>query len=198
MLGPQLIGIQPNNNSLFNVDSPFDAVVPNTMDVAPKELTLHFDATSAIDPTTLSAIRITRTGFDDRFSVATVASDFNTPLSAAIVDFSALNLGVGGNEISLLVTKSDHSLSGKPAGPVIGVVGKTINVDLNTQAGFQTTAQQLVDAINGNSAAKLLVKAQLRNGVGGAVDIATPAVIPPLGLPLNLANAGVEIGRAHV
>jgi len=80
MAGVQLIGIQPNDVGLFDVDNPYDTTVPanNQLDIAPQQLTFRFDATSPINGNTLSGIQIFRTGDDGRFDVAYGASDLGS------------------------------------------------------------------------------------------------------------------------
>ncbi len=56
-VGPRLAGVQPNNSDLFSF---VDQQAANVRDVAPRELTLHFDENQQIDPATLSAIQIAR------------------------------------------------------------------------------------------------------------------------------------------
>ena len=58
-IGPQLIGIQPNEGELLS-----DGDVRN---VAPQDLTFRFDDGQVIDPATLDGIRMTRTGLDGAF-----------------------------------------------------------------------------------------------------------------------------------
>ncbi|MBI2479323.1 MAG: hypothetical protein HYV60_12035 [Planctomycetia bacterium] len=61
--GPRLAGIQPNNSVLFSFEDP----TANVRSVAPREINIRFDEDQQIDPTTLNAIRITRSGFDGIF-----------------------------------------------------------------------------------------------------------------------------------
>ncbi|MEO8493503.1 MAG: choice-of-anchor L domain-containing protein, partial [Planctomycetota bacterium] len=66
--GPRLAGIQPNNSVLFSFDDPS----ANVRSVAPRELNIRFDENQQIvnTPANLSAIRITRSGFDGVFGNA--------------------------------------------------------------------------------------------------------------------------------
>ena len=62
LAGPQLIGIQPNVGELI--------VEGSVRDTAPRSLTFRFDEVQQIDPTTLDAIEITRSGPDDVFGTS--------------------------------------------------------------------------------------------------------------------------------
>ena len=200
MAGVQLIGIQPNDVGLFDVDNPYDSTVPanNTLDVAPQQLTFRFDATSPINGNTLSGIQIFRTGYDHRFDVAYAASDLGTAGSAtpAILDFEAVRLGASENGIKLVFTKADLGSSGLP---VVSVTGQTINVQLNNNAAVtsHTTAQGVIDALNQNAAAKTLVKTTLRGGLNAGADMTT--FTAPLTVQLGGANvpkASTSLGAA--
>ena len=66
-LGPQLVGIQPDDGHLLQ---------PNeTLNIAPLDLTFRFDETTQIDYSTVNGIQLWRTGFDNQFTPASVASD---------------------------------------------------------------------------------------------------------------------------
>ncbi len=69
-VGPQLIGVQPNNSDLL-----LDGTVRT---VAPRELTFRFDDAQVIDPATLSGIRITRAGSDGSFGQFSASTDFGS------------------------------------------------------------------------------------------------------------------------
>ena len=168
--GPQLVGIQPNQGDLLK-----DGDVLNT---APRELVLHFDEVADIDEATLDAIQVTRAGGDGQFDVATARTDFNTA-GQVIVEFRAKSPGDAGNDVALTFTKRNV---GKAAPPVITVEGRTIRVELNSTAQNQTTAQALVNAINSNGTAKLLVEAVVVSGPT-STNIATPTINYS---PLNL------------
>ena len=91
---------------------------------------------------------------------ASAVTDLGTQ-GAVHVRLEANQPGAAGNAIQLVVTKSDH---GDNSGPAVTVSGSTINVDINTNASNPTTAQQLVDAINGDAAAGALVTASIARG----------------------------------
>ncbi len=69
-VGPQLIGVQPNNSDLL-----IDGAVRTE---SPKELVFRFDDSQVIDASTLSGIRITRAGGDGSFGLPTASSDFGS------------------------------------------------------------------------------------------------------------------------
>ncbi len=60
-VGPQLIGIQPNNSDLL--------VNGAVRTESPRELVFRFDDAQLIDANTLSGIRVTRTGGDGSFGL---------------------------------------------------------------------------------------------------------------------------------
>jgi len=161
--GPQLVGIQPNQGDLLK-----DGDIRN---VAPRELVFHFDQEAVIDDTTLDAIRVTRSGGDLKFDVATARTDFNTS-GQVIVEFQAKAPGEAGNGVSLLFSKRNV---GRSAPPAISVEGRTILVELNSTPQYPTTASGLINAINQNAAARKLVQAVLVSGPS-STNIATPAV----------------------
>ncbi|MCY2989616.1 MAG: DVUA0089 family protein, partial [Planctomycetota bacterium] len=119
---------------------------------------------------------------------ATAISDFG--VGGYQLRFMARNSGTAGNNLSLSVTKSDH---GDASGPTISVAGNVISVDLNTNTGHETTAQELVDAINADSTASLLVVADVV-----ATDLTSPAPYAPLslfgGVDLTPATASTDFG----
>ena len=84
-VGPQLAGIQPNDGSLLT-----DGQVRN---VAPVDLTFRFS--EPIDASTLSGIRITRSGLDGQFDRAQATTDFNTT-GAVVMDFVAVDPALHG------------------------------------------------------------------------------------------------------
>lgn len=164
-LGPQLAGIQPNDGSLLT-----DGQVRN---IAPNELVFHFSDEAAIDPTTIeNAIRITRSGLDGQFSNAVASSDFNTN-RAVIIDFTADNTGTSGNGIEIRVIKNDLGFGEAPR---VTVLEERITLELNSTAGSQTRASQLVAAVNAHPEASSLVTASVRAGTNGSADIGSPLI----------------------
>ena len=105
-------------------------------------------------------------------NAAYATSSFNTGKSLE-VRFTAVAAGVDGNGIQIAFSKQDF---GGAHDPVITVAdGRTIQVQLNSHAGTQTTSSQLVSAFNANGAARALVVASLSAGDPTA-DVATPAI----------------------
>ena len=171
--GPQLVGIQPNIGELLT-----DNQIRHT---APRDLTFLFNSVANIDPASLptdesnlsayDSIQITRSGLDGTFEHAAVFSDFNTG-GAVEIEFTAVTAGVSGSLVSLAVDKADL---GDGVAPTIAVQGQQIQVTLNTTVDSETTARQLVDALNADPSASALVTARIRSGAA-ATDIATPDI----------------------
>ncbi len=153
-VGPQLIGVQPNNSDLL--------IAGDVRQVAPRELVFRFDDSQVIDPATLSGIRISRSGGDGSFSFASASSDFG---SVGRVDIQ-LTAKIIGNTYDLQVTRADLGASGAPT---IAVAGGLLTVTLNSNAGTPTTAQQLVDAINNSSALASVIGAKINGGLASTV-----------------------------
>ena len=158
-IGPQLAGIQLNDGDLLRQGS--------VEQVSPSELVFSFNDGAAIDPDTLTGIRLTRSGGDGAFATASATSDFNTS-GQVVVDFTAVNPGETGNNISIGVIKN-----AAPTSPLVSVLGNSISVELNSTTG--TTAGELVDAINNHPAASQLLVASIRRG-SNSVDLTAPAI----------------------
>ncbi|MFL2870789.1 MAG: NF038122 family metalloprotease, partial [Pirellulaceae bacterium] len=176
-VGPQLIGIQPNDGDLLPFDDPNH--IRNT---APSELVFRFDENQVFTSDNLDGIQITRSKLDGVFTWATVQTDFNTG-NAVTVEFRASKLGEDQNGISLGFSKRDQGGAGLPT---ISVIGDRIDVSLNTNTGNETTAEQLIDALSANAEAGALIRAEVVSGSADA-DIATPALSYS---PLILGGAG--------
>ena len=159
-VGPQLIGIQPNNSDLL-----LDGDVRSE---APRELTFRFDDAQRIDPATLEGIRITGAGGDGSFDLATAQSDFGS-LGGANIQLSA---AVPGETFSVLV--SDAVLAaGDP--PAISTSGNTVSITLNTNPADPTTADELIAAINSSPLLAGQLTAQLNGGLGSSELGQSPA-----------------------
>ncbi|MCA9162744.1 MAG: hypothetical protein KDA62_07185, partial [Planctomycetales bacterium] len=203
-VGPQLIGAQPNNSELFN----FDQGAVNIRSVSPQEITFRFDDEQIMRPSTfgspteLGGIQITRAGLDGEFEAASVTSDFNTA-GAVQLKFTARRLGADQNGISLQVTKSNQGAAGLPT---VTVVGNTIAVVLNTNANNQSTALDLLNALNAeDSPASALITAEILSGSPDTVLANRTINFSPLVLggeatvttDLNTAN-GVQVKLTSV
>lgn len=166
-VGPQLIGIQPNNSDLL-----FDGSVRNT---APRELVFRFDDVQKIDPATLAGIRLTAAGSDGSFGKYTVESDFGSNGGAAI----ELTSNTIGQSLTINVAHAVLSLN---APPTISVSGNTISITLNTRTNSQTTAAQLIEAINNSQALSGRLTARLKGGLASATlgQVASTAYSPIL------------------
>ncbi len=115
-VGPQLIGIQPNNSDLL-----IDGDVRNQ---APRELTFRFDDVQSIDPGTLDGIRIVSAGGDGTFGLSTAQSDFGSN-GAANIQLQVAEPGATWNvEVSHIVLPV-----GTP--PAISVSGNSLSLTLN-------------------------------------------------------------------
>ena len=117
---------------------------------------------------------------------ASTTSDFNTQ-GAVVVSFVAQQDFA--RQVRVEIAKRDQGGAGAPR---VSVAGERITVELNTNAGNATTAQQLVNAINGHAEASQLVTAAIAAG-SGATNIATTAVT---GSVLGLAGAGSSFDAA--
>ena len=70
--------------------------------------------------------------------------------------------------------------------------GTTVLIDLNTNAGNETTAELLIDAINGDAASSALIRASLLEG-NGATDITVAAIDYS---PIALSGSNDEVIEA--
>ena len=88
-VGPQLIGIQPNDGELISLN----ADNPQIRESAPRDLTFRFDENQIFAPGQLDGIQITRANLDGDFSAASVTTDFSTG-GLVQVQFTAAKLGI--------------------------------------------------------------------------------------------------------
>ena len=147
LAGPELIGIQPNEGSLLQNGT--------ILNVSPRELVFQFDDNSEIDPNSLDAIRITRSGEDRVFESATATSDLGTS-GAIVIEFQAAATGAIGNGITVNLTSS---LRTGPAAPIVTVGDRTVTIDLNSNPLSPTSVQDLISTVNNNPAARSLIEA---------------------------------------
>lgn len=163
-VGPQLIGIQPNNSDLI-----IDGSVRNE---APRELTFRFDDSQVIHPSTLSGIRLTRAGGDGSFSQPTVSTDFGT---SGAVDVQ-LTAKTAGQSLTVQVSRADL---GNSVAPDFTVTGTTVGITLNSNFTTPTTAEQLVDAINASPVLASVLGAKVNGGHSGtAIGSINPTYSP--------------------
>ena len=165
-VGPQLIGIQPNDGELL----PFNAEDTYIRETAPRDLTFRFDENQVFNPNNLEGIQITRANLDGEFTAASVTSDFNTG-GLVEVQFTAAKLGTEQNGIQLVFSKRDQGGAGAPE---IGVVDNRVDISLNTNQGNESTVSDLLTALQQNSDAYALIHASVVSGEAGT-DIATPS-----------------------
>lgn len=124
--------------------------------------------------------------------------------AAVTVVFEAVQQGAAGNGIGVTVNTADL---GAGVAPTVGVSGTAVTVTLNSNAGNESTAQDLVDAIAANADARNLVDVLLVGDADFAVG-ATAAASTPLtlsgGVDLftfeidDAAAPGVRVGNTAV
>ncbi len=180
--GPQLFAIRPNDGALL------DAGGGTVLDVAPRELDFMFKGGADIDYNTLPGIRITRSGADGAFDVASTESDFGTN-GAVVIEFAAAKLGTGQNNVvQVAVTESDHR---DASDPLVTVAGTVITVDLNRNSAHPTTANDLVEAINNTPAASA------RSGPAWSAASAgrdlTTAILDPASATTDFGTGNYEV-----
>ena len=148
--GPQLIGIQPNNSDLIE-----NGVV---RDIAPRELIFRFDDSQIIDAATTNGIRLTRSGGDGSFGLASAATDFG---SAGRVDIQ-LTMRNPGQSLTVVTTLAPRGIQGPSL--TLSSDNSTLNIVLNSDPTSPTTASQLVNAINSTPAISTRVSARINGG----------------------------------
>ena len=184
-VGPQLIGVQPNEGSVIALGS--TGANATVLNVSPREIVLRFDDIAALNPSTLTGIQVKRAGADGILESAYLSTDLGTN-GQVVLDFSASLPGQQGNGLELRFTQSSRSTSipGRPASwPVLTVDGNQISIDVNVQAGNKTTAADLIQAMTADVtvASKVLVK-RLRG-----VESTAIADTVPVGRRLTLQGA---------
>lgn len=180
--GPQLIGIQPNNSDLLEAG--------DVRQVAPRELVFRFDDSQVIDASTLSGIRITRSGGDGTFGLASGSSDFG---SGGRVDILLTALSTG----SSFEVRSVAQNLGAGAAPVLTISGNIIQITLNNHPSSPTTGQGLVDAINASSSVGSRIRASIRGGLSTAPLASQSGAIPVVRL-LGTQDVPVPAGAILV
>src|SRR5690606_1380991 len=102
------------------------------------------------------------------------SSNFNQG-TALEVEFSAMPAGIAGNGITLAFTQVNLGLA---AAPRITLNGRTLNIQLNSTPGSETTAAALVTAINTDPVANQLVRARLTVGQGSTRVTSSQNIAP--------------------
>ncbi|MEM6690114.1 MAG: PPC domain-containing protein, partial [Planctomycetota bacterium] len=185
LAGPDIIGIRPNEGPI--IQESIDPTQVTELSVSPRELVFRFDDNASLDPATLNAIQLTRTGGDGVFESASAISDLGTS-GAMLMEFRAVATGSIGNGIVLNFTGESRNGSSVPT---IDVEGTTVNISLNTNPTRPTLAGDLISALANDAEASLLVEAIL---VSGSSQQNIAATLPnDLSLELIGANAAEAV-----
>ncbi len=171
-VGPQLIGVQPNNSDLLGNGK--------TLVQSPRELRFRFDDAQIIDASTLNGIRITRSGGDGSFGFATVQSDFGSNGRVNIL----LTSSEAGKAYGVQVSQSLLALN---AAPIVSLSGSTLSIVLNSNANSPTTGDQLVSAINSSVSVAGSITAKINGGLGSA----------RIGLNAVSSYSPLQLNRVH-
>ncbi len=174
LAGPDLIGVQPNQDSLL-FESPVLPTAPSqrldVLSASPRELVFRFDDDAELDPDTLSAIRITRAGEDKAFESATATWDLGTG-GSVLLEFRAAQGGTVGNGITVTFTASARA----SATPGVSVDGRDVTIDVSDHPSRPTTAQGIITAIENEPAARSLLEAiQVSGPSQGVVGTSVPS-----------------------
>lgn len=125
-------------------------------------------------------------------NAAKASTNFNINNSLE-VRFIARDSGNDGIGIQINVTARDRGGAGNP---IVSVVGKTINVEINSNTRFPTTVKEFVDALNASdSLSSALIDTQLVSGVGATRLGSFPITYSPIKLSGVL---DVEVVPAYV
>ena len=145
-VGPEVSGIQPSQGELLGEGT--------VLNVSPRELTFQFDDDANLDPSTLSAIRITQAGDGGAFDSATAISDLGTQ-SALSVEFRAVESGSIGNGIQVEITSNPLALV---TTPVISVTDRVVGIEVSSNPAAETTMQDLILSVSGDASASALLE----------------------------------------
>ncbi|MCH2122782.1 MAG: tandem-95 repeat protein, partial [Pirellulaceae bacterium] len=182
LTGPQIIGVQPNDGELFRLDDPNALGDHDIRNVAPQDITFHFDEAQRIDLRTVheglqdgitDGIQITRANADGGFGEAATETDFGTgfdpadPEQAGSVNivFKAVRLGEEQNGVTLDFSTRDQGGAGYPT---VILDGTKVSINLNVNEGNHTTARDLAEAI-ANSEASSLVSVEIEGDAGADI-----------------------------
>ncbi len=169
-VGPQLIGIQPNVGDQLQ-----DGDVRNTNI---RELNFKFNDGQVIDVSTINrGIAVTRSGGDGTFGLNSNVTDFGSNGRVAV----RLTMRNPGDTLTVNVTKADRGSLGP--GLVLSNVANsfTLNIELNTNASARTTANQVVNAINGLTPSTPKINATVIGGFANTVlGGFTGTALPPI------------------
>ncbi|MQG87358.1 MAG: tandem-95 repeat protein [SAR202 cluster bacterium] len=179
-VGPQLIGIQPNEGALI----PLNSDKPQVYDVAPNHVVFNFDENQVFDADNLDGIQITRANLDGEFQAAFAETNFGLG-GDALMRFTAAKLGIEGNDISLVFSQRNQGGFGLPE---INIEGSQINVVLNISTNFHSTAEQVVAALTQDRDAYALVRVELTDDQYAQVDVTEGETIDYSPVHLSGAN----------
>ncbi|HIF34390.1 MAG TPA: hypothetical protein EYQ75_22610, partial [Planctomycetaceae bacterium] len=185
LAGIELAGISTNEGILLH-----DGDVLNE---APRELKVRFSEEASLDLASLATgIEVVRSGQDGVFESASVTTDLNT-VGAVLMKFTAVQPGVAGEGIVLEFTKSDR---GAPGNIGISVEGDRIRVDLNNNSAANSTATDVLNAVNVHPEASRLVVASIAQG-NAFGNVAAPAISysPLTMIGANQARATSSFGQ---
>lgn len=171
-IGPQLLGIQPNEGTLLA-----DGQVRNT---APNELVFRFDDRVGLNSSTLDGLRVVRSGSDGEFERASMATDLGTN-GQVLVEFFATEPGQVGNGIQIQFTQANRS---DTRAPVVTVSGRTVNVQVNVNPLLETRVEDLLrafDQTQPSAVTNIVYGLRLRGStttpIGRTVNTAAPVVL---------------------
>ena len=179
VLPGRIITVQLNNNA-FNRTTAF--ALRNALNANPDVRALI--TSSVLRGNAFSSVVTGDQSYSPLFlSGANAASaTANFGLGTALeVRFQAVQTGIEGNGLTINFSRADFGGAGSP---LISVTDDVIDVTLNTNPGNETTARQLISAINNDPDSSVLVRAALN--VGDADSNIT--ITPQASLVLSGAN----------
>ncbi|MEM7311585.1 MAG: hypothetical protein AAF497_00395, partial [Planctomycetota bacterium] len=178
----ETITVELNSNAIVPTTAADVVTALNGNLASSRLLTASIESGSAA--TQLGALSSIPTIQLDGANTARATTDMNTG-GLAQIEFLAKTAGPAGNDIQV---SFDHQDLGANIPPFVVVNGSNIEVTLNARVGSETTAEELVLAVNNNTDASQLITARLTVGDLDA-DVTTPSV----GIaPLDLTGANDE------
>jgi hypothetical protein len=184
------IELNSNPNLLTRVEDVLNAFDPAVDSPATRlvyALRLQGSTTIPVTPTADTVRPFTLNGAN----AAKASTNFG--LGNVEVRLVSLESGNAGLDLNVTVTARDRGGAGNP---IVTVIGKNINVELNSNSRFPTTVQEFVDAINASdSLSSSLIDAQLVTGIGATRIGAAPITYSPIGFS---GVTDIEIVPAYV
>jgi Ca2+-binding RTX toxin-like protein len=135
-------------------------------------------------------------GNEDRSPNIAATTNLNSINKRLNIEFKSNELGLSG--VGTRVEVSSRDFGGK-ASPVVSVVGKTVRVEVNSNATFSTTAGEFLDAINNFGPAKQLLTASIKSGTSKTISELREVRIgrnPTTYSPVTLKYVNAEFGEA--